>query len=68
MSTYREGEYVEPVNEAVREVRRPGQILMAQPLRDAEQTLTVMPFGGGVMWSMPSSSVQRTTPPGESTP
>ncbi|WP_406284738.1 hypothetical protein [Embleya sp. NBC_00896] len=48
---------MEPINPAAREVRHPGQILMAQPL-PAGQRLTVQPFDGGVMWTMPADSVQ----------
>ncbi len=59
---YREGDYVEPVDEGARLVRHPGQILMAQPL-PAGQRLTVQPFDGGVMWAMPSDAVRRTDPP-----
>lgn len=63
MPTYREGDYVEPIHSAAREVRHPGQILMAQPLPQADQQLTVQPFDGGVMWTMPASSVQSVERP-----
>ncbi|MYW04220.1 hypothetical protein [Streptomyces sp. SID3343] len=59
---YREGDYVEPVDEKVRAVRHPGQILMAQPLPTGLR-LTVQPFDGGLMWAMPSDSVRRAQPP-----
>jgi hypothetical protein len=67
LSTYREGEFVEPIDEVTRAVRRPGQILMAQPLPEG-QSLTVQPFDGGVMWSMPADSVRRAQRPKRPTP
>ncbi|MFF7250873.1 hypothetical protein ACFZBU_44250 [Embleya sp. NPDC008237] len=65
---YREGDWVEPANEAVRRVRHPGQILMAQPLPDGQQTLTVQPPGGRVAWAMPSDSVRPAEPPARPAP
>lgn len=65
---YREGDWVEPADEAVRRVRHPGQILMAQPLPDGQQTLTVQPPGGRVAWAMPSDSVRSTTRPDRRAP
>ncbi|MFE5333491.1 hypothetical protein ACFRCG_44605 [Embleya sp. NPDC056575] len=61
--TYREGDWVEPTDGAIREVRRPGRILMAQPLPDGGQKLTVQPRGGRVAWVMPSDDVRRIPPP-----
>lgn len=54
---FTEGSYVVPIDERVRAVRPAGQVLMAQSLPGGEYMLTVQPFGGGVMWAMPSDRV-----------
>jgi hypothetical protein len=60
---FTEGDFVAPTDAQARLVRKPGQVLMAETLPSGAQRLTVQPFDGGPMWSMPSDRVTKSAPP-----